>query len=173
MQAFILNAYKNNAQSVIRGRIGKKDTTLRLQVVVQSSHSLHWSDLHDSPQRRHELWKSTCLEVFVAVEQRAEYWEYNLAPNGDYQIYAFSDYRQGLREEDLQNKITIHSSKHTGQYQLNVDLPLFTPGLPLRIGIAAIIHYENEDKQHFALAHTNPQRPDFHQRESFQIRIES
>ena len=39
------------------------------------------------------LWEHTCFEVFVAVEGKASYHEFNFSPSGQWAAYAFSDYR--------------------------------------------------------------------------------
>src|SRR5258705_2041625 len=40
-----------------------------------------------------DLWKHTCFEAFVAVDETA-YYEFNFAPSGQWAAYAFSNYRQ-------------------------------------------------------------------------------
>ncbi|MFN9692678.1 MAG: DOMON-like domain-containing protein [Synechococcaceae cyanobacterium] len=53
----------------------------------------------DPPRRRDELWTSTCLECFLARPLEAGYWELNLSPCGDWNLYRLDGYRQGLRPE--------------------------------------------------------------------------
>ena len=52
-----------------------------------------------APRRLNELWTSTCLECFLARPGDEGYWELNLSPSGDWNLYRLDGYRQGLRPE--------------------------------------------------------------------------
>ena len=54
----------------------------------------------ERPARRHGLWKATCFEFFLGVKGEARYWEFNLSPGGDWNVYGFAGYRQGMAEEE-------------------------------------------------------------------------
>ena len=45
--------------------------------------------------RRDGLWDTTCFEAFLGLPGDTLYWEINLAANGDWALYGFSDYRDG------------------------------------------------------------------------------
>ena len=44
-----------------------------------------------NPTRKEELWKNTCLEFFLAVKDSSGYWEFNLSPSGDWNVYRMDD----------------------------------------------------------------------------------
>src|SRR5262245_47150312 len=45
------------------------------------------------------LWESTCFEAFLARAGSPEYWEVNLSPSGDWNVYRFDSERTGMRPE--------------------------------------------------------------------------
>src|SRR5258708_24232406 len=47
------------------------------------------------PRAGHELWRHTCFEAFVGVAGAAGYHELNLAPSGEWTVYAFDRYCDG------------------------------------------------------------------------------
>ncbi len=49
--------------------------------------------------RRDQLWKTTCFEFFLAMKKTKAYWEFHLAPTGDWNVYFLEDYRTNLKEE--------------------------------------------------------------------------
>lgn len=51
-----------------------------------------------SPARKHDLWRTTCFEIFFRVEGEPAYWEINLSAAGDWQVYRFTSERQGRTE---------------------------------------------------------------------------
>ena len=51
------------------------------------------------PDRRHGLWEATCFELFLAPKNSPRYWEFNLSPDGHWNVYNFQAYRQGMQED--------------------------------------------------------------------------
>src|SRR5215510_12215673 len=53
-----------------------------------------------NPSRNDELWRTTCFEFFIAVKDSPHYWEFNMSPAGDWNVYMMDAYRQvNMREE--------------------------------------------------------------------------
>ena len=56
------------------------------------------ADLHVPPPRParvvHGLWRHTCFEVFIALDNAPGYHELNFAPSGEWALYAFRSYRE-------------------------------------------------------------------------------
>jgi hypothetical protein len=120
--------------------------------------------------RKHELWKATCFEFFISVRARPDYWEFNLSPSGDWNVYAMDAYRQvNMREEAAFQQLPFELKK-TGEelfLALSTDLtPILPTEHPLQAGITTIIRTKDEIQTFWALAHPKPQA-DFHVRESF------
>jgi len=55
----------------------------------------------EAPQRKDELWKTTCFELFVRDPATEAYLEFNLSPSGNWAAYAFDGYREGMCELDV------------------------------------------------------------------------
>ena len=115
------------------------------------------------PVRTDGLWRTTCLELFVADESRA-YREFNFAPSGEWAAYRFAAQRDGMALLAMPEPPTIRLS---GQEEtiLSVALPGIGTG-PLRLGITAVIEETDGTKSYWALRHGGD-APDFHDPDCF------
>jgi hypothetical protein len=124
--------------------------------------------------RKDDLWKTTCFELFLAIKDLPEYWEINLSPSGDWNIYHMDIYRRiGFREETLIQHLPFEVQKDSDVFALKaaIDLdPIVRAGQILDVGIAAIIQRRKGTETFWALIHPGPQA-DFHSRESFALRV--
>jgi len=126
-----------------------------------------------APARRHGLWQETCFEFFLGVKDNPAYWEFNLSPAGDWNVYRFSGYRQGLIEEPAWTHLPfgVQVRADSLRLDLEVDLaPLQPAGRPLELGLAAVIQLDDGALTYWALSHPGP-RPDFHRRDGFLIEL--
>lgn len=110
------------------------------------------------PHRGHELWRTTCFELFVRREGEAGYREYNFASSLAWAAYDFTGYRSGMKDAQGEEPEMI-SVIGPDFYDLTINLrrPLATG----RIGLSAIMEEQNGAKSYWALAHP-PGKPDFH-----------
>ena len=84
----------------ITGSIDRSKNGLALRFLLTGEISqIEIPALSDAPERKNGLWEQTCFELFLAPKGSRIYWECNLSPAGDWNVYHFSDYRQGMREE--------------------------------------------------------------------------
>ncbi|MDD1444212.1 hypothetical protein MEO93_28515 [Dolichospermum sp. ST_sed3] len=122
-------------------------------------------------ERKNNLWKNSCFEFFVSETNSSKYFEFNLSPSSDFNIYAFDDYRTNMKEFiDLKNpsiNIINKNDKLFLEIQINIK-DLFKTKIPLKLGISAIIKDINNECYYFSLVHSKP-IPDFHDRNSFII----
>lgn len=127
-----------------------------------------------SPDRRDELWMATCFEFFLAIKEQLQYWEFNMSPSGDWNVYCMDAYRRvGFREEDRFPRIVFDFEKDPSQISLVaiVDLdPIVRAGQILEVGITSIIQTMDGVETYWALTHPGP-LADFHQRESFTLEL--
>jgi hypothetical protein len=123
-------------------------------------------------QRCDNLWQSTCLEMFWAEEGRKNYWELNLAPSGGWNVYAFTDYRTGMRrEERIAGPLTaIQSTPDTFSLTAEVEIGVLRTRPSLRIGVCAVLRHRDNRLSYWALAHPE-ERPDFHAPHAFLLRV--
>ena len=123
-----------------------------------------------NPSRKDDLWKMTCFELFLALKDQPQYWEFNMSPSGDWKVYHMDAYRRvGFREETSIRQLPFENSNEAGVFHLNarVDLnPILPPNQLLEFGITAIIQTADSNETYWALSHPAP-FADFHLRESF------
>jgi hypothetical protein len=127
-----------------------------------------------SPTRRDELWKATCFEIFLAVKDQPAYWEFNMSPSGDWNIYRMDAYRRiGFRAETALSHLPFEMKKRAKEYSLDVSVDLaslFLLQQQLELGITAIVQTKDGAETYWALAHPAPQA-DFHLRAGFTLAL--
>ena len=125
------------------------------------------------PARRHGLWEETCFEFFLAPPKAPGYWEVNLSPAGHWNVYRFSDYREGVQEEATLADLPFRAEKQADTLILAVECfleQIIPPDQPVEVAVSAVIKHADGRVTYWALDHTGP-HPDFHRRESFIIEI--
>jgi hypothetical protein len=126
-----------------------------------------------APTRKAELWEQTCFEFFLSIRNSPSYWEFNLSPTGDWNIYRFDDYRQGMQEESAYLALPFSTETESDAFSLSlkVDLDEIIPvGRVLDVGISAVTQLKDGKITHWALTHPGT-KADFHRRESFTIKL--
>ena len=134
---------------------------------------LIWPAATTTPVRRDELWQSTCLELFIAKPNEPSYWEINLAPNGDWNVYRLDGYRQGLQAEPAIQRISLSSDSAADRHQLQATIEL-PPALrqvaPLEANLCAVLQHANSRNSYWALCHPSSEA-DFHARAGFVLEV--
>jgi len=122
------------------------------------------------PSRKDELWRTTCFELFIAVKDSPQYWEFNMSPSGDWNVYVMDAYRQvNMREETMiqQLQFKVHTDAEDFSLKAALDLSTIIPReKSIEAGISAIICSSTNRESYWALVHPY-MKPDFHLRESF------
>ncbi len=143
-------------------------------------HSILFPKLSPMPKRIPGLWEHTCFEAFFTWKKNSVYWELNLSPSGDWNLYFFKGYRQGQVEEkrvvSLIQQQTQSCSKEWIQ-TVEIDIrSLFgeedkvESGSSIWIGLSAVIEQLNQTKTYWAIRHTQS-RPDFHSPDNFCLEL--
>lgn len=178
----------------ISGRIGRQAERLSLSYLLRGDLAAVLLPVPTAtPARRDQLWERTCFECFLGVKQTQGYWEFNLSPTGDWNVYCFQGYRQGMSRELSLNSLPVQTQHLGNQFCLSLEIDLArlhrgaiagiggaTPAgqesaavlaqLPLEVGITAVIQAAAGDLSYWALTHCGPE-PDFHRRESFSLQL--
>lgn len=130
-----------------------------------------------APERRDELWRHTCCEVFLAEGGGPAYWEGNFSPAGDWALYHFTAYRQGMTAPAITRPPAITVSRDPACLQLRAELDLAGLGWPNpeqpeppRLALAAVVATRAGAPSYWALRHP-PGPPDFHHPDSFTLRL--
>jgi hypothetical protein len=124
------------------------------------------------PARTDGLWKTTCFEVFIRLPQHKTYTEFNASPSGQWAVYRFDDYREGMAELPIEMPPEIRLDMSESQFALEVNyaLPDEWDGKPLELGLSAVIEETDGTKSYWALAHP-PGAPDFHHGDCFALKL--
>lgn len=121
-----------------------------------------------APVRTDGLWRTTCLELFVAG-QGGGYREFNFAPSGQWAAYGFTGRRVGLAPLDLASSPTIRVEENADGLAVNVHLPGIGTRA-LRLGITAVIEETGSIFSYWALRHGGD-APDFHDPDCFVLQL--
>lgn len=180
MQTFRLIPFPANdlPQIQITGEIERIKKRLSIHYSVTGEiDSILLPALSDFPSRKHDLWKATCFEFFIAFKDQPGYWEFNLSPSGAWNVYAMDAYRQvNMREETGFPQLPFEFVNTDGglSVDVSVDLsPILARDSILQIGITAILQTEDGNETYWALSHPGvpTTQADFHLRESFAIEL--
>jgi hypothetical protein len=110
--------------------------------------------------RGHELWQTTCGELFLRDRRGAGYREFNFSPSERWAAYQFDGYREGMAEiESTAPEVSSQSGQHL--FVLTVVLDAGVLGDAEAAGLSAVIEETDGTRSYWALAHPAGQ-PDFH-----------
>jgi hypothetical protein len=116
------------------------------------------------PERTDGLWQATCFEAFVSLG-KSSYAELNFAPSGQWAAYRFTNYRQGMRQLDIESpKITFADNMLTAVVEIKAEAGAL-------LNLSAVIERRNGSRSYWALAHPKSNRPDFHTRDCFVAKL--
>jgi hypothetical protein len=141
---------------------------------VQGGSRLDVPEPVDLPQRADRLWEHTCFEAFLAPAGGPAYWELDLSPSGDWNLYRFAGYRDGMEVERRVPSLGGFRARSEGD-GLRVEVVLDLGALPeltgdLNVGLAAVLEAEDGTTSYWGLRHVAA-RPDFHRRGSFVLPV--
>jgi len=170
--------YGDDAQGRVRVEPEIAGRHLRLTYRWQSGpESLIVAAPSAAPQRRDELWRHSCAEVFLAVDSGSftggPYLEFNFAPTGDWAAYRFDSTRVGMRPHVWSGGRvpSIEISQTLDDLTLQALLPLEAlPTGALRVAYASVLE-TSTGLSYWALSHPSD-RPDFHHPAAFAASLE-
>ena len=169
------------ARVQLEGDLQRTDGLLHLRYRLgDPSGAIRIPPADPAPARRDGLWSRTCLELFLAVPGEAAYWEFNLSPSGDWNVYRLSGYRQGLAAEQAVVALPFAVERRGDGVELELAFelaPLVADDQPLQVAVTAVLeqHAPAGDSgegplSFWALGHPGPEA-DFHDRAGFLLRI--
>ena len=125
----------------------------------------------DMPQRLTGLWETTCLECFLGALGREQYWEINLSPSGDWNVFQLDGYRESLRVEQSIETLPFWVKRDDDRMTVEMRLDIQKLGLcrdSIELSVTSVLQETTGDISYWASAHTGAE-PDFHLRNSFVI----
>lgn len=180
-QSFKLKPFgSEHPELEISGEIAREGNLLRLYYKLSGDITqLTIPELTALPLRKNELWQHCCFEFFMGVLGEPNYWEFNLAPSGDWNIYRLSGYRENLTPELAYGALpfTVVTAESFCVLELELDLsPIVAADQTVEVGITTVIEEASATEaapgriSYWAIAHTGPEA-DFHRRDSFMIQL--
>jgi hypothetical protein len=148
---------------------GQKTFTLSFEVTGDALEKVVLPSRSQKPERKNELWKQTCFECFFSVGNSSRYYEFNGSPSGDWALYAFDDYRAGMKEVVFRSSAVtpvMETIERTAE-KINCvwRIPQFTEEFFDRAGVTAVIN-DGTEISYWAIKHAG-EKPDFHLKGSF------
>jgi len=165
----------NSPDIKITGKVSRQNNTLAVYYLLSGNvGDIVFPETSRQPGRKNELWTTTCFEFFLAIPEQPQYWEFNISPSGDWNIYHMAAYRRvSFREETLIQRLPFSVLKEAAcvSVEITVDLsPIVRSQESIQVGITSIIQKNNGHESYWALAHPNS-HADFHLRESFTLEL--
>lgn len=122
-------------------------------------------------RRRSGLWNSTCFEAFLKPESGAAYWELNLSPHGEWNLFRFDSERSGMREENGVDRVAFELRSRPDGFSVEAELALpVDDAEKIRVGLTSVLRLQGGSTEYWAIAHTRPQA-DFHAPDSFLLSL--
>ena len=178
-QTFSLKPFEKDISDIeINGRVARHINTLIVHYeLIGNLLKIEIPERKQIPSRVKGLWENTCFELFFAVKDCDQYWEINLSPSGDWNVFRFEHYEEqrsidNLREETSIASLPSMTQEKSGSLLLDCEFNLdgiIREDQLLEIGISAVIKFRN-GKSYWALAHCDP-KPNFHKRDSFNLNL--
>jgi len=148
-----------NSNAIVTLDIELNANNLRLRYLIAATEDLIWPEF-SALERKDELWKSTCLELFVSAPDEPAYLEINLSPSGAWNSYSFPSYRNGMTTEA---NVKLIEFDNEGPGVLSACFQFQPLPDPVLLGPAVIL--SAKDGSHGYFATTHGEAPDFHNRE--------
>ena len=150
--------------------INKQNWVLEFQLTGELE-KLILPSLKHKKKRQDELWKSTCFEAFMALENNS-YLEFNFSPTGNWNCYHFSNYREDMRQffgVELLDFVVLNTThENPSRYHCQINLKPNEDLKPTKIGITSVIETLDGKTNYWALRHSG-EKADFHRSQDWLI----
>jgi hypothetical protein len=126
-----------------------------------------------APTRKFALWEATCFEFFLGIPGDRDYWEFNLSPTGDWNIFHLDGYRQGLRNELAFSSLPFRVEQQENSLLLALEFDLskiVAVDESIEVSITTVIKSIGGEISYWAVTHCGSDA-DFHRRDSFVMNI--
>lgn len=123
----------------------------------------------EMPQRRAELWRHTCFELFAAGSGTS-YREMNFSPSSSWAVYDFSDCRSGMQPAAVTAVPEIMRHPTRLEFTVTLDASLLQGARTGQgvLAVSAVIEERDSRLSYWAVHHPSS-TPDFHHRDGFVV----
>ena len=104
------------------------------------------------------LWEHSCFEAFVGRPDEPGYIELNATTALEWALYAFDDYRTGMRDVEATIETEIWRESNDLQFSAKIKDDIKNPAL---VGLTAVIEETDGQIRYWSTAFA-PGKPDFH-----------
>lgn len=122
------------------------------------------------PERVDELWRTTCFEAFLRSDSQDNYREWNFAPSGNWAAYDFAKYRESMAPAEVDAPPYIRAEDNFTWWALGATIGV-DADVAWHLGLSAVIEEKDGTKSYWALAHPDPEKPDFHHPDCFTAKL--
>jgi hypothetical protein len=150
---------KFNSNAIVTTDIEVNANNLMLRYSITATEDLIWPEF-TALERKDELWKSTCLELFLSSPDDPSYLEINLSPCGAWNSYSFSGYRNGMT---TQPNVKLIEFDNEGPGVISACFQINQLPDPVLLGPSAILSAKDGSLGYFSTTHGDG--PDFHNRQ--------
>lgn len=123
----------------------------------------------EEPQRKEDLWKTTCFEAFLRADGETGYSEWNFSPSGDWAAYSFTGRREGMANGEVASPPYIRMEDNLTWWTLGATIAI-DAGQRWQFSLSAVIEEKDGTKSYWALHHPADQ-PDFHHPDCFVAKL--
>lgn len=173
MNSFTLIPFDRDAAPSIgvTGKIERDNNELKIEYNLQKSLVII-PEAANNFTRQFDLWEHTCFEFFLGIKDSSQYWEFNLSPSGNWNVFRFPDYRQDIAEEMAFDKLPFQVLQDNSlQVMAKIDLDkIIAPEQNIDVGITTVVEDGDANLSYWALSHPGKEA-DFHLRDSFAIAL--
>lgn len=158
----------------VQGEVSSVGTQMALQYHVSGGLRPAWAKAPYVSGRRDQhfckegLWNSTCFEAFFRKPGNEAYCEWNASPQGFWNTYSFTRYRQ--KGDGFIRPESVHLDVLSDGLRLEFDIPKGWRGSEIEFGLSAVLDFGEQGLSYWALRHCSDQ-PDFHHPDSFIGRV--
>ncbi|MEM8832592.1 MAG: DOMON-like domain-containing protein, partial [Cyanobacteria bacterium P01_G01_bin.19] len=154
----LVNFNSNVAPKIkISGDVSRLNNQLKIKYILTGELAeIIIPQANKSCDRRYDLWEHTCFEFFVRSKNSKKYWEFNLSPSGNWNVFYFLDYRLNIAEEQAFKSFPFEITQNPESLTVEaiVDLEKIDIGdRKLDLAITAVIEDKTEKLSYWALTH--------------------
>ena len=121
MMYTLKNHHKTDENITVKTIIQLQDNLLKLNYQIVGDLSNYHFPQNSKQQRADELWLDSCFELFISHPHKNEYWEINISPSTEWNIYHFTSYKEDMRVSNIISTPTIKSYRYEHEYKLSFE----------------------------------------------------